>query len=119
MGDGQIIIKIVLIGVFAIFAAIVLLPGRGTKKMALKRLALLFLFLVAVVAILFPQLINSIANLIGVGRGTDLLLYGLIIVFVGHSISTSLRFRQQEREITQIARAVAIREAERPWESAQ
>ncbi|MGX5695899.1 DUF2304 family protein [Agromyces soli] len=117
MGD-QFFIKILLIGILAAFAAIVLIPGRGTRKLAIKRLALLLLFLLAVIAILFPQLINGIANVLGVGRGTDLLLYGLIIVFVGHTISTSLRFRQQEREVTQIARSVALANARRPWEEA-
>ncbi|UOE44496.1 DUF2304 domain-containing protein [Agromyces larvae] len=115
MGD-QFFIKLLLIGVLAAFAAIVLIPGRGTRKLAIKRIALLMLFLAAVVAVLFPQLINGLANLVGVGRGTDLLLYGLIIVFVGHTISTSLRFRQQEREITQLARSVALANASRPWE---
>jgi small membrane protein len=119
MGDGQIVIKIVLIGVFAIFAVIVLLPGRGTRKLAVKRLALLLLFGLAIVAVLFPEVTNAVANAVGVGRGTDLVLYGLVIVFVGHAISTSVRFRHQERELTQIARAAALRDAERPWESAR
>lgn len=116
MFDGQVIIKIVLIAVFAVFAVIVLLPGRGTRKLAVKRLAMLLLFGLAVIAIMFPELINFVANLVGVGRGTDLLLYGLIIVFVGHTISTSLRFRHQEREITQIARSVALANAPSPRE---
>lgn len=117
MGDGQIVIKVVLIGVFALFAVIVLLPGRGTRKLALKRLALLLLFGLAIVAVMFPEVTNAAANAVGVGRGTDLLLYGLVIVFVGNAISTSVRFRHQERELTQIARAAALRDAERPWES--
>ena len=118
MGDGQIVIKVVLIAVFGLFAVVVLLPGRGTRKLALKRLALLLLFGLAIVAVLFPEVTNAVANAVGVGRGTDLLLYGLVIVFVGNAISTSVRFRHQERELTQIARAVALRDAERPWESA-
>ena len=117
MGDGQIVIKVVLIAVFALFAVIVLLPGRGTRKLALKRLALLLLFGLAIVAVMFPEVTNAVANAVGVGRGTDLVLYGLVIVFVGNAISTSVRFRHQERELTQIARAAALRDAERPWES--
>lgn len=115
--DGQIVIKIVLIAVFAVFAVIVLLPGRGTRKLAVKRLALVLLFAVGIVAVMFPQLTNAIARAVGVGRGTDLLLYGLVIVFVGNALSTSVRFRHQERELTQLARAVALRDAERPWET--
>lgn len=117
MADGQIVIKLLLIAVFAVFAVIVLLPGRGTRKLALKRLALALLFALAIVAVMFPDITNAVANAVGVGRGTDLLLYGLVIVFVGNAISTSVRFRHQERELTQIARAAALRDAERPWEA--
>jgi small membrane protein len=117
MGDGQIVIKVVLIAVFAAFAVVVLLPGRGARKLAVKRLALVALFGLAIVAVMFPQLTNAVAQAVGVGRGTDLLLYGLVIVFVGNAISTSLRFRHQEREVTQLARAAALRDAERPWET--
>lgn len=107
----QIVIKIVLIVVFAGFALVLLVPGRGTRVLAVRRLALAFVFAAAVVAIAFPGMIDAAAHAIGVGRGTDLVLYGLVIVFVGNSISASLRFRYQERQITRLAREIALRDA--------
>jgi hypothetical protein len=73
----------------------------------------LLVFAAAIVAIAFPELLNSIANLVGVGRGTDLLLYGMVVVLIGNIISTTRRHRQMEREVTQLARALALAEAER------
>ncbi|MCP2031679.1 hypothetical protein L1277_001777 [Okibacterium sp. HSC-33S16] len=109
--DNQIIIKIALIAALAIFAVFLMLPGSGARHLALRRLSMIGLFAVAVVAVVFPQLINEIANAVGVGRGTDLLLYGLIVVFIGNSLAASRRNRHMERELTQLARAVALADA--------
>ena len=111
--DSQLWIKILLIAVFVIFAVTLVLPGRGARHLAVRRIALVLVFLVAIVAIAYPELLNSIANLVGVGRGTDLLLYGMVVVLIGNIISTTRRHRQMEREVTQLARALALSEAER------
>lgn len=111
---NQLIIQIILIAIFAIFAVILLLPGRGARRLALRRLTLLTAFLAAIMAVVFPSFINGIANILGVGRGTDLLLYALVVVFIGNSITVAAHNRQLNREITQLARFVALRDAQRP-----
>jgi len=108
MADNQFLIKIILIAVFAVFGIILLLPGRGARKLAVRRLTLLLVFAAAILAVIFPETINALANLIGVGRGTDLLLYALAIVFIGNSFSAAARHRQLERELTQLARVLAL-----------
>ncbi|HEU5222609.1 MAG TPA: DUF2304 domain-containing protein [Candidatus Lumbricidophila sp.] len=112
--DAQIVIKVLLIAVFAAFALILLMPGRGARRLAVRRIALLVLFAAAIAAIAFPQLVNDVARVVGIGRGTDLILYGLVIVFVGNALSASVRFRHQEREITRLARSIALRDAPPP-----
>lgn len=116
MFDDQWPIKILLIAVFAVFAIIMLIPVRGARRMAVRRLTLLLAFAAAALAVAFPGVINDIAVFLGIGRGTDLLLYGLIVVFVGNAIATSAHHRQLQREITQLARTVAIRDAVPPKE---
>jgi len=111
--DSQLWIKILLIAVFVIFAVMLVLPWRGARHLAVRRIALVVVFLAAIAAIAFPDLLNSIANLVGVGRGTDLLLYAMVVVLIGNIISTTRRHRQMEREVTQLARALALSEAER------
>jgi hypothetical protein len=108
---NQLAIKFALIAASVIFALFLLLPGRGVRHVALRRISLLGLFLVALVAIVFPSVINTIANAMGVGRGADLLLYGLIIVFVGNSVVAQRRHRILQSEITQLARRIAITQA--------
>lgn len=108
METSQLIIKIVLITVFALFAVFLLLPGRGVRHDAIRKLTMLSLFAVAILAVVFPNAINAIANVMGVGRGADLLLYGLIIVVVGNSIVTQRRQRLLETQITILARKMAI-----------
>jgi len=114
--DSQLVIKIILIVLCAILALFVLLPGRGSRHVAIRRLTMLILFAIAVVAIVFPNVTTAIAHLIGIGRGADLLLYGLIIVFVGNSLIVQRRHRQLEEQITTLARRIALIEAPEPAE---
>jgi hypothetical protein len=114
MLDDQILIKVILIAVFAVFALVLVVPVRGARRLAIRRITLLATFAAAVLAVAFPSAINDIANLLGVGRGTDLILYGLVVVFIGNAITTAAHGRQLQREITQLARAAALRESEPP-----
>jgi hypothetical protein len=95
---------------------VLLLPTRGARRLAIRRIVLLLTTLAGIIAIAFPELVNELANLLGVGRGTDLILYALVVVFIGNSISSSIRHRQLEREVTQLARALAIDAAPPPAE---
>lgn len=106
--DNQLVIKIILIALFVVFGIVLVLPGTGARRLAIRRILLLLTTLAAVVAIVFPELVNELANLVGVGRGTDLILYVLVVVFIGNSISNSIRHRQLEREVTKLARTLAL-----------
>jgi len=115
--DNQLVIKIILIALFVVFGIVLVLPGTGARRLAIRRILLLLTTLAAVVAIAFPELVNELANLVGVGRGTDLILYVLVVVFIGNSISNSIRHRQLEREVTKLARSLALASALPPAES--
>lgn len=117
MNNNQLVIKIILIAVFAILALFLLLPGRGVRHVAIRRLTMVGLFVLAILAIIFPGVISQIANAVGVGRGADLLLYGLIIVFVANAVSAQRRHRLLETEMTALARSVAIARAPQPWDA--
>lgn len=114
MGDDQLAIKIVLIVVFAVFGIFLMIPGRGVRHTALRRLAMAGLLVVTVLAVIFPGAVNSVANILGVGRGTDLLLYGLIVVFIGNALIAQRRQRNTERQITALARQLALMQAITP-----
>lgn len=112
--DGQFIIKAALILLFLIFAVILLLPTGGARRSAIRRLTSLTLLTIAIISVIFPGLLSSIAHSAGVGRGTDLLLYGLIVVFIGSTAASAGRARLAERQITELARRIALSEADQP-----
>lgn len=107
--------NVVLIQVLLIAAIIIvatrLFRSRGTRTQAVRRLGLLLLAVFAIVSVLFPTLWNRIASLVGVGRGTDMVLYALVVAFLSSTVTTFLRFRELEVRYTRLARRLALDEA--------
>ena len=59
------------------------LSSRGSSRSnAFKKVLLVGFVAASVVAILIPESLTWLAHLLGVGRGTDLLLYVLLVVLV-------------------------------------
>ena len=110
--------KIVLIQLLLIVVVIViaarLLRGRGARTQAVRRLGLLLFAAFAVWSILFPSVWNRIAKLVGVGRGTDMVLYALVVAFLSFTLTTYVRFRDFEARYTKLARRQALDEAGSP-----
>jgi hypothetical protein len=109
-----VLIQVLLIAVVVAVAAR-LFRSRGARSQALRRLGLLLLAGFAVVSILFPDLWNRIAGLAGVGRGTDMVLYALVVAFLSYTVTSYLRFREIETRYTRLARRLALDEAERDF----
>ena len=57
---------------------------------------------------------SSIAHRMGVGRGTDFLLYTLVIAFLAQILSSFRRNSARERQITHLARRIALDNAPEP-----
>lgn len=88
-------------------------PG-GARHQAARRLTTLLFVIFAIVAIAVPGLVTGVANFVGVGRGTDLLLYALVIAFLAQILSSFRRNAARERQITVLARRIALSEAAEP-----
>lgn len=109
------LIQVILIAV--ILAVVVrLFRSRGARAQAIRRVGLLLFAGFAVVTILFPNVWNEIAYAVGVGRGTDMVLYALVVAFLSSTVTTYLRFRDLETNYTRLARRIALTEVERPQE---
>ncbi|HWL61108.1 MAG TPA: DUF2304 domain-containing protein [Microbacteriaceae bacterium] len=115
--DPQLPIKIILVAAVILVAALIVWPGRGARRVALRRLGTILLVFAAIAAIVFPEITGTIANFLGVGRGADLLLYGTVVAFLGFAFTTRIEKRRVDAQLTQIARAQAIASARRPWET--
>ena len=70
--------------------------------------------LAGVYAVLRPNDTTVVAHWLGVDRGTDLMLYALIIAFSFTTLSTYLRFKDLELRYARLARAVALEGARVP-----
>ena len=85
---------------------------HGVRMRASKRLAFFAFLAVNAYAVLRPNDVTRVAHLVGVGRGTDLLLYILIVTFIFAMTNFYLRLQAAERRVTDLARATAIYQAE-------
>jgi hypothetical protein len=105
------LIKIVLVASFLI---LLVWAFRNRGRVGLRAGARIMVFaftLFAIASVLQPNITQVLANLLGVTRGTDLVLYGLAVAFFVTSFGTYLRFREQDRRLVEIVRVSAIREA--------
>lgn len=72
------------------------------------------LWIAAAVAIARPELTATIAAALGIGRGTDLVLYVAILAMVFGFFAIYVRLRRIEGDLTKIVRELAIRTGEDP-----
>ena len=64
------------------------------------------------VAIIFPDVTQDAANLVGVGRGTDLVTYLSIVAVMFVLLHYYTKFVELQRQLTEVTRELAILRAE-------
>ena len=87
---------------------------RNAQSRAWVKVGYLLFVIAAVYAVLRPNDTTVVAHWLGVDRGTDLMLYALIIAFSFTTLSTYLRFKDLELRYARLARAVALEGAQAP-----
>jgi hypothetical protein len=104
-------VKVPLI-LFAVVALVALFRNRQRVELrAGSRLLALVLAAAAIASIADPDIPQRTAELLGVGRGTDLLLYVLVVVFTLTSLGLYFRIRESDQRVRKLARALAIERA--------
>ena len=100
----------------AVIALLVfLLRSRGSvQARAWVKVGYVVFVVAGIYAVLRPNDTTVVAHWVGVGRGTDLMLYLLIVAFAFTTLSTYLHFRDVELRYTRLARAIALEGARRP-----
>ncbi|QTK32328.1 DUF2304 domain-containing protein [Kocuria rhizophila] len=111
-----ILVQVVLILAVAYGALTLVRGGANAKHQAIRRLGAVAFFFFAAISILVPDVVTQLARVLGIGRGTDLVLYGLVVLFMITQYTSAQRRRVDEVNITRLARHIAISEAERPWD---
>ncbi|MFT4043971.1 MAG: DUF2304 domain-containing protein [Gordonia sp. (in: high G+C Gram-positive bacteria)] len=88
------------------------ITNRGSARSSAGVKILFVIFVIfGIYAMLRPNDLTVIAGWVGVGRGTDLVLYCLVIAFAFTTVATYLRFRELEIRYARLARAVALQHA--------
>ena len=111
IGWGTSLFQAFLIVLFAgLFLAslIALIRGRVTRAEGFLRLAV---FAAATVAAIWPAITTVAAGFLGIGRGTDLLLYITVLVMLMGFWMTYVRLRRLRRQITLLVRQDTLERA--------
>ncbi len=96
--------QLILIAAIFLFALYVF----RLRSVLTDRIIYLTLVLGGLLLVIHPDLSTWTANQIGIGRGTDLILYIFIIYSLFYFVSISSSLKQIERKLTDIVRIIAI-----------
>lgn len=110
---SQPLIKFLLLAAIVVFG---ILAFRGSRRASYKLMWRgygVVVVIVAGVSVLFPDSLTWVANLVGVRRGADLVLYVLVVTFMFVSVTLFRRVSELERRYVALTRSVAIQEARR------
>ena len=95
-------------------AAFFWLRGGGARHQAIRRILMLLFIVAAASSVFFPGLWTAAANIVGIGRGADLLLYLTVLFFLGFVATTYRRFRHLENDVTELSRQLALVQVKAP-----
>lgn len=106
------IIKLILVVSLGLAALMLIRGKRSALGLLMRRSLTLGTILIGVVAVLFPGAVTQVAGLLGVGRGTDLVLYLLCVAFLFVTVALYQRLNEMHDRYVELARQLALYEAE-------
>ena len=107
----MIIVQFLLIGAFLFLFYVAIRSRTAHSVSASKKLLFFALMAMLVVAVLAPGLVTTVANVVGVGRGTDLVLYLMAVAFGFYVVNDYLRGQDSRNQLHRLARRIAVLEA--------
>ncbi|MFA5124366.1 MAG: DUF2304 domain-containing protein [Patescibacteria group bacterium] len=104
------LIQIILLIIIAVIVLRLAAKYRAKELPGKQFIGWLLLWFLAGLAVIWPQLTVDIANRVGVGRGSDLVVY-LALVFLFYILSRLFwRIERLEKDLTKVVRAEALKE---------
>jgi len=79
------------------------------KSLPLVRIGLFLVVLTGYLFIWFPEMTNIFADLVGIGRGADLVIYLWILLSLFLILKLHMKLREQSEALTTLARHLALR----------
>ncbi|MGP7960376.1 DUF2304 domain-containing protein [Sanguibacter sp. A247] len=105
------LIQVILLASIAWVAVILNRSTGDARHQAIRRLLLVLFIVAAAASVLFPSILSQVANVIGVGRGADLLLYALVIAFLSFIATSFRRMNRMQSQLTALARELTLARA--------
>lgn len=106
------IIKLLLLAGLLFAAVLAYRSPLNSRNAALRRLFTLALLAAGAVAVFSPRLVTVFAGELGVGRGTDLLVYFLAVVSLLAWLSLWRRIYELEQRLVLLTRRTALHDAQ-------
>jgi hypothetical protein len=91
---------------------------RGMGHQGLRRLRIV-VWLTAALAIWRPDSVTQVAHWLGIGRGADVVLYVFVLAFLATSFYWYSQHVLVQRQLTEIVRHLALKEARQGGEEAR
>lgn len=106
--------QIVVVTLLALLAAVTVrsaIAGRARKRVTV---FWMLVWITGACATIWPHLTRDVARSLGIGRGTDLVLYCSVLLLVSGLFYVYTRLRQMDRTMTLLVRELAIERARLP-----
>lgn len=107
----MILVQVLLVAAFVLLVARLLATPNSSQINAWKKILGISFACMAIVAVLFPEVLDWIAHKLGVGRGADLLLYVLAMAFIATQLNNYVRRKQEHGQFVRLVRKLALLEA--------
>lgn len=107
----MIVVQLVLVAAFFLLFFVAIRSRTAHSVSASKKLFFLVFTALVIAAVLSPAAVTWVANVLGVGRGTDLVLYVLAVSFGFYVVNDYLRGQDAREQLHRLARRIAVLEA--------
>lgn len=87
---------------------------RYSRRRAFAHLGFTVVWSIAALCFVFPDATSTIANTLGVTRGSDLIFYILSLFFLWAHFQQFTRYKSTQRVLTDLVRSLAIQNARIP-----
>jgi len=101
-------VLLLIVGCVLAGSLVAMLKGWATRR---EGVVMSLIATIATVAVIWPAVTTKLARTMGIGRGTDLVLYCSVVVMIVGFVMTYARIRHLRRQITLLVRAIALRDA--------
>jgi hypothetical protein len=109
-------VALILLGLVLVYLILASRGSHGAK--ASMKVGLILLVIAMIVTVLNPDLTTRLAKFVGVGRGTDLLLYVVTGAFLFYVLTQYLKSQSQRDVTVRLARRIALLEADQRYAAA-